>query len=53
MSMHRQFCACAHEFFTTAAEGVVHGVHKVVIRASFGEIRGHKVSQGIGRFVTC
>ena len=31
-------------------EDVVHGVHKVVIWLSFGVIRPHKVSRGIGRF---
>ena len=34
-------------------EGVVHGVHKVMTRASFGVTRRHKMSGGIGRFATC
>ena len=44
MSMHRQFCACAYECLTTVTEGVVHGVHKIVVRSSFGVIRQYKES---------
>ena len=44
VGMCRRFHACAYEFLTTVTEGVVHGVHKVVIRSSFGVIRQHKVS---------
>ena len=41
MGIRRLFCACAcYEFLTTATEGVVHSVHKVVIH---GDIRGVKV----------
>ena len=47
-----QFCACAYELFTMETKGVVHSVHKVVIRPSFDVIRLHKVSYGVGRFVT-
>ena len=36
---HRRFRICACEFVTTVSKGVVHGVHKVVIRPSFGVIR--------------
>ena len=39
-----RFHACAYEFLTTAPEGVVHGVHRVVMRLSFGVIQRHKVS---------
>ena len=35
---------CAYEFPTTVTEGVVHGIHKVVIWPSFGLIRQHKAS---------
>ena len=44
--MHRQFCACTYESFTTVTEGVIHGVHKVVIRSSsvyYSDIRLVKV----------
>ena len=37
MSMHRRFQA--YTFLTTAAEGVVHGVYKVVIQSYFHLIR--------------
>ena len=37
-SMHRRCRACAYEFLTTVTEGVVHGVHKVVIQSSYGVI---------------
>ena len=43
-SMRRRFCACTYEFLSTVTEGVVHGVHKVVIRLSFGVTRQPKVS---------
>ena len=33
-----------YEFLTMVTEGVVHSVHKVVIRSSFHVIRQHKVS---------
>ena len=39
VSMRRRFCAWSYEFLTTVTEGVVHGVHKVVIRSSFGIMR--------------
>ena len=39
VSMCRRFRAYAYEFLTMVSEGVVHGVHKVVIRLSFGVIR--------------
>ena len=52
-SMSKRFCACAYEFIPVVTEGVIHGVHKVVIRSSFGIIRRHKVSKGIGCFATC
>ena len=42
--MRIRFCVCAYEYFSMVTEGVVHGVHKVVIRSSFGVIRRHKVS---------
>ena len=45
VSICRQFCVCAYEFVTMVTEGVVHGVHKVVIR-SFDVIRRHKASGG-------
>ena len=51
VGMRRRFCACVYEFLTTVNEGVVHGLHKVVIRSSFGVIRRRKVSSGIGRFI--
>ena len=44
VSLCRRFRACAYEFLTTVTEGVVYGVHKVVIRSSFVVIRRHKVS---------
>ena len=28
-------------------KGMVHSVHKVVIRLSFGEVQGHKVSKAL------
>ena len=34
-SMRSRFRACMYEFMTTVTEGVVHGVHNVVIRLSF------------------
>ena len=46
-------CMCLCEFLTIVTKGVVHGVHKVVIRWSFGVIRPDKVSYGIGHFATC
>ena len=36
--------ACAYEFLTVVTQGVVHGVHKIVIRSAFGVIQQHKVS---------
>ena len=42
-----------YEFLTTGTEGVVHGVHKVVIRSSFGVIWLRTVSEGIDRLATC
>ena len=36
MAMYRWFCACTYEFLTMVTKGVVHRVHKVVIRSSFG-----------------
>ena len=39
--------ACAddfYEFLTMVIEGVVHSIHKVVIRSSFSVIQRHKVS---------
>ena len=50
--MRRLFHACRCEFLTMATEGVVHGVHMVVIRLSFSVTRPHKVSVGIGIFDT-
>ena len=44
VSMCRRFHAYAYEVLTTVTEGVAHGVHKIVIRLSFGEIQQHKVS---------
>ena len=44
MSMCRRFRACTYELLTVVTEGVVHGVHKVVIQSSFGVTRRHKVS---------
>ena len=44
VSMCRRLSACAYEFLTKVAKGVVHGVHKVVIPSSFSLIRRHKVS---------
>ena len=44
VSMRKRFCACAYEFLFAVTESVVHGVHKVVIRSSFGTIWQHKVS---------
>ena len=41
--MRRRFCAYAYGFLTTVTEGVVHGVHKVAIRLSFGVLQRHKV----------
>ena len=38
--------ACADEFLATVTERVVHSVHKVVTRSSFGVIWRHKVSGG-------
>ena len=38
VSMHR-FCARTYEFLTMITKGVVHSVHKVVIRSSFAIIR--------------
>ena len=38
VSKRRQFRTCAYKFLTTVTEGVVHGVHKVVIWLSFGAI---------------
>ena len=48
VAMWRQFYS--YKFLTSVTEGVVHGVHKVVIRLSFGEIRSHKVSGGTCTF---
>ena len=45
--------AYTYEFLTKVTAGVAHSVHKVVIWSSFGVIRRHKVSSGIGRFATC
>ena len=42
--MWRRFCACVYEFLTTITEGLVHSVHKLVIRSSFGVIRRHNLS---------
>ena len=42
VGMHRRFCT--YKFLTMVKEGVVHGVHKVVIGLSFGVIWQHKVS---------
>ena len=42
--MGRRFLACTYEFLTMVTKGVVHSVHKVVIRSSFGAIQRHKVS---------
>ena len=53
VSMRRRFRPCAYEFLTMVTKGVVHCVHKVVIQSSFGLIRRHKVSYGIGRFAMC
>ena len=39
VGMHRQFCVCTYEFLTMVTEGVAHGVHKVMIRSSFGVIQ--------------
>ena len=39
MSMGRQKQACTDRILATVTEGVVHGVHKVLIRLSFGVIR--------------
>ena len=50
VGMRGQFRAYMNEFLATVTEGVVHGVHKVVIWSSFGVIRRYKVSQGIGCF---
>ena len=50
MSMCKQFRACAYEFLTMVSEGVVHYVHKAMIRFSFSLIWRHKVSEGSGRF---
>ena len=36
VSMHRSFCTWAYQFLTVVTEGVVHGIHKVVIWSSFG-----------------
>ena len=44
VDMCRQFCTWAYEFLTTITTGVIHGVHKVVIRSSFGVIWRYKVS---------
>ena len=38
VGMRRRFYACTYKFLTMVTEGVVHGVHKVVIRSSFGVI---------------
>ena len=43
VGMRRRFQTCAYQFLTTVTEGVVCGVHKVVIRTSFGVISRHKV----------
>ena len=46
MSMRKRFCACVYEFFTFLTKGVVHGVHRAVIRPSlvkYGDIRRVKV----------
>ena len=51
--MHRQFCACAYQFLNMVTEGVVQGVHKVVIRSSLGVIRRLKVSGGTWTFHHC
>ena len=37
VGMRRHFCA--YDFLTTVTKDVVHGVHKVVIRSSFGVIQ--------------
>ena len=42
--MHRQFRSYAYEFFTAVTKDVVHSLHKVVIRLSFGVIQQVKVS---------
>ena len=44
MGMRRRFRACSYEFVTMATKGVVHSVHTVVIRSSFGVIWQHKES---------
>ena len=38
VSMFRRFRAYAYDFLIAVTEGVVHGVHKVVMRSSFGVI---------------
>ena len=43
-SMRRRFFTYANEFLTMVTEGVVHGVHRVLIRSSFGVKLQHKVS---------
>ena len=43
----------ADEFLATVTEGVVHGVHKVVPRASFSVTWQHKVSGGTWTFHHC
>ena len=53
VSMRRSFRACAYEFLNTVTEGVVHSVHKVVIRSSFGVMWQHKASGGTWTFCHC
>ena len=50
VSMRRQFRACAYEFLTAVTEGVVHGIHNVMIWLSFGVIRRHKARGGTWKF---
>ena len=50
VSMCIRFRAYVYKFLSMVTEGVVHGVHKVVIWSSFGVIWRHKVRAGISRF---
>ena len=44
VGMRRRFRTCTYEFLAMVTEGVVHGVHKVLIQLSFIVIQKHKVS---------
>ena len=44
VSMCRRLCASVYVFLPMFTNGVVHGVHKVVIPLSFDEIQQYKVS---------